>query len=79
MISVIGFFVLGLFFKNYRLKCCFVQSGLKYLTWKGFSVRKQLCNYTHVCLTSVHFNLLEVNLLTEGTSPVLRQNIRILP
>lgn len=31
-------------------------------------MRRQLCNYAHVCLTSVHFNLLEAMLLAEGTS-----------
>lgn len=31
-------------------------------------MRKQLCNNTDVCLTSVHFNLLEAKLLAERTS-----------
>ena len=48
-----------LFFFNHRKKCCLNHSALKYLTWEGFSMRKQLCNSTHVYLTSVRFNLLE--------------------
>lgn len=46
-------------------------------------MRKQLCNDTHVCLTSVYFSLLQVNASSWGNLleifPSLRQNIRMLP